>query len=189
MAAHRLPDPFTARALSAAWERYELNTDAVELETTIASTAIRGWTTLLERVGRAARPVLELVHAECDRANLLAVLRDPTFEVAHLLPVGRVAVPALLAARQGDPTPVLAARPDWREALSRHAHDGDLTALEWDMEVGLWRRAIRGLRRGDPLSASVPVGYVVAAECEARSVRLLLAGAAPTHDVRNLLVG
>ena len=40
-------------------------------------------------------------------------------------------------------------------------------------------RAVRGLRRGDPLGADVPVGYVVAAECEARTVRLLLAGAAP----------
>jgi hypothetical protein len=47
---------------------------------------------------------------------------------------------------------------------------------------------VRGLRRGDPLGADVPVGYVVAVECEARVVRLVLADRADRRDVRDLLV-
>jgi hypothetical protein len=94
---------------------------------------------------------------------------------------------ALLAARRGDPLPAVAARTGWRRPLERHLHD-DLAALEWDLDVAMWRQAVRGLRRGDPLGADIPVGYVLAAECEARTIRLLLAGIAPTYDVRDLLV-
>ncbi len=188
LAAHRLPDPLTARALPSAWEHYELNGDPDELETTVASAAIDGWTDRLEWVGRAARPILELIQAECDRSNLLAVLREPALETPHLLPIGRVPVPALLAARRGDPQPAVAARPGWRQPLERHLQDQDLPALEWDLDVALWRRAVLGLRRGDPLGADVPVGYVLAAECEARTVRLLLAGTATTYNVLDLLV-
>ncbi|TCC07187.1 V0D/AC39 family V-type ATPase subunit [Kribbella soli] len=188
LAAHRLPDPLTARALPPAWERYELTGDPDELETTIAAAAIDGWTDRLEWVGRAARPILELIQAECDRANLLAVLRDPAPQPPRLLPAGLIPVPALLAARRGDPQPAAATRPGWRQPLERHLHDGDLIALGWDLDVDLWRQAVRGLRRGDPLGADVPVGYVLAVECEARTIRLLLAGTAPAHDVRDLLV-
>jgi vacuolar-type H+-ATPase subunit C/Vma6 len=188
LAAHRLPDPLTARALPAAWEHYELNGDPDEFETTIAAVAIDGWTDRLERLGRAARPILELVQAECDRANLLAVLRDPALETPRLLPTGLVPPAALLACRRGDPQAAVTARPGWRQPLERHLHDEDLPLLEWDLDVAVWRRAVRGLRRGDPLGADVPVGYVIAAECEARTVRLLLAGTAPAYDVRDLLV-
>jgi vacuolar-type H+-ATPase subunit C/Vma6 len=188
LAAHRLPDPLTARTVPAAWERFELNGDPDEFETTIAAAAIDGWTDRLEWVGRAARPVLELVQAECDRANLLAVLRDPALEMPRLLPIGLLPESALLAARQGDREPVVAARPGWRQPLERHVRDEDLAALEWDLDVAVWRQAVRGLRRGDPLGADIPVGYVLAAECEARTIRLLLAGLAPTYDVRDLLV-
>lgn len=189
LVAHRLPDPVTARALSGAWDRYELNADPDEFETAVAATAIGGWTTRLEQVGRSARPVLDLIHAECDRANLLAVLREPEMPPPQLLPVGLLTEPALLAARRGDTTPVLAARPSWRSALGQHSRDGDLRALEWELTAALWRRAVRGLRRGDPLGADVPVGYVLAAECEARNIRLLLAGLTPTYNVKDLLVG
>jgi vacuolar-type H+-ATPase subunit C/Vma6 len=188
LAAHRLPDPLTARALPAAWERYELNGDPDEFETTVAAAAIDGWADRLEWVGRAARPILELVQAECDRANLLAVLRDPALEMPRLLPIGLVPESALVAVRRGDPEPAVAARPGWRQPLERHLRDEDLPALEWDLDVALWRQAVRGLRRGDPLGVDVPVGYVLAAECEARTIRLLLAGTAPAHDVRDLLV-
>ncbi|TDW79519.1 V-type ATPase subunit [Kribbella sp. VKM Ac-2566] len=188
MATHRLPDTLTARALPAAWERYELTGDSDEFETTIAAAAIDGWTDRLEWIGRAARPVLELIQAECDRANLLAVLRDPALQTPRLLPAGLVPEPALLAARRGDPQPAIATYPNWRQPLERHLHNKDLPALEWDLDVQLWRQAVRGLRRGDPLGATVPVGYVLAAECEARTIRLLLAGTAQAHDVRDLLV-
>jgi vacuolar-type H+-ATPase subunit C/Vma6 len=188
LAAQRLPDPLTARALPAAWERYELNGDPDEFETTVATAAIDGWTDRLEWVGRAARPILELVQAECDRANLLAVLRDPALETPQLLPTGLVSVAALVAAWRGDPQPAVAARPGWRQPLERHLRDEDLAALEWDLDVAVWRQAVRGLRRGDPLGADIPVGYVLAAECEARTVRLLLAGTAPAYGVRDLLV-
>lgn len=189
LAAHRLPDPSTARALPETWDRYELNADPDEFETAVAATAIGGWIARLEQVGPSARPVLELIQAECDRANLLAVLRDPAMPAPQLLPVGLVTQPALLAARRGDPIPVLAARPSWRSALEQHSRDGDLRALEWKLAAAHWRRAVRGLRRGDPLGADVPVGYVLAAECEARNVRLLLAGTAPAYHVKGLLVG
>jgi vacuolar-type H+-ATPase subunit C/Vma6 len=188
LAAHRLPDPLTARALPTAWERYELNGDPDEFETTVAAAAIDGWADRLEWVGRAAQPILDLVRAECDLANLLAVLRDPALETPRLLPTGLVPESALLAARQGDPQPAVAARPGWRQPLERHLRGGDLTALEWDLGVVLWREGVRGLRRGDPLGADVPVGYVLAAECEARTIRLLLAGTAQGSYVRDLLV-
>jgi vacuolar-type H+-ATPase subunit C/Vma6 len=188
LAAHRLPDPLTAKALPAAWEHYELNGDPDEFETTVAAAAIDRWNDQLEWVGRAARPVLELIQTECDRANLLAVLRDPALETPRLLPTGLVPEAALLAARRGDPQPTVAVRPGWRQALERYLHDQDLPALEWDLDVALWRRAVRGLRRGDPLGADIPVGYVLAAECEARTVRLVLAGTATAYDVRDLLV-
>ncbi len=188
LAAEHLPDPVTARALPAAWDRYELNSDDDELETTVASIAIEGWTAQLNRVGRAAVPVLDLVRAECDRANLVAILRDPTRDPPQLLPLGLLTLPALQAARAGDTTRVLAAHPNWREALDLHSRQARLPALEWGLDVALWRQAVRDLRRGDPLGANVPVGYVVLAECEARAVRLLLADATPGHDVRDLLV-
>lgn len=188
LATHRLPDPLTARALPAAWEHYELHGDPDEFETTVAAAAIDGWTDRLEWVGRAARPVLEVIQAECDRDNLLAVLRDPALEMPRLLPTGLVPESALLAARRGDPQPAVAARPGWRQPLERHLRDEDLPALEWDLDVAVWRQAVRGLRRGDPLGAHVPVGYVLAAECEARTVRLLLAGLATRYDLRDLLV-
>ena len=189
LVAHRLPDPLTARALPKTWDRYELNADPDAFETAVAATAIGGWIARLAQVGPSARPVLELIQAECDRANLLAVLRDPAMPPPQLLPGGLLTEPSLLAARRGDPTPVLAARPSWRSALEQQSRDGDLPALEWELAVALWRRAVRGLRRGDPLGADVPVGYVLAAECEARNVRLLLAGSAPAYDVKDLLVG
>jgi vacuolar-type H+-ATPase subunit C/Vma6 len=188
LAAYRLPDALTTRALPEAWDRYELNGDPDELETTIAAAAIDSWTDRLEWVGRAARPILDLVQAECDRANLLAVLRDPALETPRLLPPGLVPESALLAARRGDPQPAVTARPGWQQPLERCLRDKDLAALEWDLDVALWRQAVRGLRRGDPLGADVPVGYVLAADCEARTVRLLLAGTASAHDVRDLLV-
>jgi hypothetical protein len=189
LAARHLPDPITARALPAAWDRYELNSDDEELETTVASIAIEGWTAQLQRVGRAAGPVLDLVRAECDRANLLATLRDPMRDPPRLLPFGLLTRPALQAVRDGDATHVLAARPSWRDALDLHWGGAGLPALEWGLDVALWRRAVRALRRGDPLGADVPVGYVVLAECEALAVRLLLADATPGHDARDLLVG
>ncbi|TCM39513.1 V-type ATPase subunit [Kribbella sp. VKM Ac-2568] len=188
LAAHRLPDPLTARALPVAWEHYELNGDPDDFETTVAAAAIDGWTDRLEWVGRPAHPVLELIQAECDRANLLAVLRDPALETPRLLPTGLLSVAALLAARQGDPQPAVVARPGWRQPLERHLRDEDLAALEWDLDAAVWRQGVRGLRRGDLLGADIPVGYVLAAECEARIVRLLLAGIAPTYEVRDLLV-
>src|SRR4051794_37828132 len=174
MATHRLPDPLSARALPTAWERYELTGDPDEFETTIAAAAIDCWIDRLEWIGRAARPVLELIQAECDRANLTAVLRDPALQTPRLLPTGLVTEPALLAARRGDPQPAIAAYSSWRQPLERYLHNEDLPALEWDLAVRLWRQGVRGLRRGDPLGATVPVGYVLAAECEARTIRLLL---------------
>jgi vacuolar-type H+-ATPase subunit C/Vma6 len=187
LAAH-LPDPRTAHVLLAAWDRFELSSDPDEFEATVASTAITGWLTQLERAGSAARPVLELVREECDRSNLLAVLRDSAVETPHLLPVGALSLPALLAARRGDPTAVLAARPGWSAALDRQPYQPDLSVLEWDLKVAHWRTAVRGIRRGDPLGADVPVGYVVAAECEARVVRMLLSGTANGHEARELLI-
>jgi hypothetical protein len=95
----------------------------------------------------------------------------------------------LLAVSAGDTTRALAARPNWQEALDLHSRQAGLPSLEWRLDVALWRQTVRDLRRGDPLGANVPVGYVVLAECEARAVRLLLADAIPGHDVRDLLVG
>jgi hypothetical protein len=188
LAAHHLPDPETARGLLSAWEQYTLNDDPEELETTIAASAISGWTARLVHVGQAAAPALELVQAECDRANLLAALSDPAGDMPRLLPPGLVDEPALWAAHRGSSAPLLAARPGWSAAVDRHARDGDLPALEWALAMADWSRALRELRRGDPLGAAVPVGYVLAAECEARTVRLLLADAYSGYDLRELLV-
>ena len=187
LVAHLLPDPWTARALPRAWDGYELNADSDQFETAVAATAIEGWIGRLTQI-RGACPALNLIHTECDQSNLLAVLRDPEMPTPHLLPIGLVTEPALVAAQQGDMTLVGAARPSWRSALDQYSLDGNLRALEWGMARALWRRAMRRLRRGDPLGADVPVGYVLAAECEARSIRIFLAGAAPAYDVGDLLV-
>jgi vacuolar-type H+-ATPase subunit C/Vma6 len=188
LASKRLPDPLTARALPVAWEQYELHGDPDEFETAVASAAIDGWLDQLEWIGRAARPVQDLIQTECDRANLLAVLRDPALQLPRLLPAGLVAESALLAARRGDPQPAGAARPEWRGPLERHLRGADHAALERDLNVAAWRQAVRKVRRGDPLGADIPVGYVLAAECEARAARLLLGGLAPAYHVRDLLV-
>lgn len=190
LAAHRLPDPATARVLPAAWDRFELTADPNELETSIAASAVHQWISALTRSGKAARPVLELVKAECDRANLLAVLRDPADDAPRQLPAGRLDPAALLAARKSGVTGLVAVRPEWRQALDRYTRDGDLVELEWNLDVAIWRGAVRRLRLGDPLGADVPVGYALAAECEARNVRLLLLAArrGPVTDVRPLLV-
>lgn len=186
----RLPDRATARGLRAAWERFEVNADPDEFETTVASEAINGWTALLVRAGNAGRPVLELIGAESDQANLLAVLRDPDGEAPRLLPAGLFPPSALLNPRRGGLASEGAIRTGWRKALDRYALDADLAALEWNLDMTIWHRAVRGLRRGDPLGADVPVGYVIAAECEARNVRLLLLAARRDigNDVRRLLV-
>ncbi len=188
LAALRLLDRATARVLLAAWKQFELNTDPDEFETAVAVSMVGSWISLLERAGRTARPVLEVVREECDCANLLAVLADPAAQTPRLLPAGLIGVPALLAARRGDLTAVRAARPGWREAVDRFCGDGDLIALEWSIEVAMWRRAVRGLRRGDPLGADIPVGYVIAAESEARNMRLLLLGAQRRDEARPALV-
>jgi hypothetical protein len=188
LTSNQLPDALTARVLPTAWGQYELHGDPDEFETAVASAAIDGWLDRLEWVGRPARPVLDLILAECDRANLLAVLRDPAAEPPRLLPAGLVAESALMAARQGDPQAAVATRPEWRGPLERHLRDKDHAVLEGELDVAVWRQAVRGLRRGDPLGADIPVGYVLAAECEARAVRLLLTGLGPAYHVRDLLV-
>lgn len=70
---HRLPDPQTARALPAIWQRYELHRDSAELERELALTAWRHTEAALARFGAAADPVLAALRRE--HADLLDVER------------------------------------------------------------------------------------------------------------------
>ncbi len=187
LAARDLPDPVTAKAMAAAWDRFAVNADAAEFEWTIAVAAHTRWTGVLEAAGRAGRPVLDFVRAERDSTNLVTWLAFEPGQSPRPLPGGAVDPQLLMS----DPlTAVAAAHPTWAPALAAHVQGERPRALATAIDQVIWRDAIRGLRHGDPLGAAVPRGFVVAAECEARSLRYLIRAArtAGRFDPRPLLV-
>lgn len=187
LAARRLPDPTTAAAIAAAWDVFAVNADPTQLEWTIAAAAHNHWTDVLESAGRAGRPILDFLRAERDRVNLVTWLAFEPGQGPRPLPGGAVDPEALMA----DPvSAVSAVHPAWAPALAAYARDGRLIALATAVDLATWRAAIRGLRRGDPLGAAIPLGYVVAAECEARDLRQLVRAARTDgrFDPRPLLV-
>ena len=82
-------------------------------------------------------PVLELVQAECDRANLLAVLRDPALEMPRLLPPGWCPNRRCWLPGEATRSPLLAARPGWRQPLN-----GTSATLTSPRSNGTWRRRV-----------------------------------------------
>ena len=188
LVARKLPDPTTAVALRAAWERFAVNADAAEFEWSVASAAHTRWTGILEQAGRPARPILDFLRAERDRMNLVTQLAFGAGEVPHVLPGGAIDASAIVS-EQAIPA-AASAHPDWADALTDYADDRDLISLATRIDLATWRGAIRGLRRGDPLGAAIPLSVVIGAECEARNLRWLVraAGAPGRFDPRPLLV-
>jgi hypothetical protein len=174
LAARNLPDPTTAVALRDAWNRFAVNADAAELEWSIAAAAHTRWTGILVQGGPSARPILDFLRAERDRINIVTQL---AFEGGVI--ASAEAIPA-----------VASKHADWAHGLAAYAGDGDLIALATRIDLAIWHAAVRGLRRGDPLGAAIPLAIVVGAECEARNLRWLVraAGTAGKFDPRPLMV-
>ncbi len=162
---HKLPDPRTAATLPGIWQRYQLHRDEVELETEIATQAHHTWTDRLLTQARLTQSLLSLLAEERDRANLLAVLRVPADAALTLLPPGLLPPPALTAAARGDWIPLRHHRPDWTPVLDRHTHPHRTPVpLELDLRLHACRSRLHLLRRGDPFTTDVAVGYMCALE-------------------------
>ena len=165
---HKLPDPTTAAALPAIWDRYQLHRDDEELEAEVATQAHRTWVHRLLPHARYTQSLLSLLAEERDRANLMAVLRVPADGAVSLLPTGMLPPAALTAATRGDWTQVRHHRPGWGPLLDLHPHSHRSVGL---LELELRRLAcahrLRLLRRGDPFTVDVAVGYMCALETPA----------------------
>jgi len=193
--AWRLPTPELARALAGAWDAYERDEDLGRLEARLATAAVESSLERAASLGRAADPVAALLAREADVRNLLAVLRhaeaapgEPT-DRRGLVSGGTITLDGLTAATEGE-APEAAARrvaglpaaAPYRSALDRFGQgDSALARLEHDLEVASVALASREMRRGDPLGAAVPVGFVVLKETEARNLRLVVQAAASGH--------
>lgn len=196
LAAAGLPARESGPVLLEAAGHYELHRDLTDLDHSVSAAAALAWQHTLHCAGRAGRPVADLVGAEVDAANLVGALRlrvaaeqgqislTPVLVGRHLLPGGSHdhSVWARVAA---------GARPDqflpapWRPLLDRWERSGDLPALAGDLQAAVHRTALTGWRT-DPLGAGVPVAYVLTAEREARTLRLLVHTAGlgrPTEQV------
>ena len=172
LVAWRLPDAQVSRLLPGLWERFELHQDTDELETGVATAAHRSWGSLLESGGRRTEPVRDLLAVERDRANVVALVRDPSAVQDRLLPPGQLDSPALAALAMGNWAPVLRRRPEWRPAVQRWETHFDLGLLEADLTDLVTVRALALIRHPDPFGVEVAVGYVLAVEGTARRARL-----------------
>jgi vacuolar-type H+-ATPase subunit C/Vma6 len=188
LSALNLPDPTTAEALREAWNRFAVNADPAEFEWSVAAAAHTRWTRVLVQAGSSARPILDFLRAERDRMNLVTQLAFEAGENPRFLPGGAVG-PDVIASEEAIPA-VASQHVDWAPALAAYAGDGDIIGLATRIDLAIWQSAIRGLRRGDPLGAAIPLAVVVGAECEARNLRWLLRAAdtAGKFDPRPLLV-
>jgi len=184
--AWRLPTPALAGALGGAWTAFERDEDLGALEARLATAAVEGSLERAEALGRAADPLRALLARESDVRNLLAALRGAAgpgepVDARRLVPGGAIPIASLTTAAEGEDAPAIARRlavpaaaAPWRAALGRFADGGaDLVGLERDLDAASVALARRELRRGDPLGAAVPVGFVVLKETEARNLRLV----------------
>lgn len=178
LVAARLPDPLTARALPAAWERYLRNGDLAELELTLARAAARSQELRLASYGARAQSVRSYLAAGRDIANLVTVLRlrtrkaDDAAVRAALLPVGTVDERGLLAlAAGGLPAGV---PPLVRARLARLSGTDDLPGVAQDLHAARLAAGAARYRAGDPLGDDVAVGFVAGIEAEALALRQLV---------------
>lgn len=169
---YRLPDPQTAAGLRAAWSRLELTDDPNEFETSIATAAFTHWLSVLDSAGAAADPVRELVLAEGDRADVVVALGAPTGQPFRPLPSRALRSTDLHGGREQVLAAAAAAHTEWADALRHFDLDWDWLALSAALDHVIRVRALRGLRSGDPLGAAIPLGYVIAVECHARTLRI-----------------
>ena len=200
------PDAGQAQALRTAFAEYERSDDLAAFERAVVTEHAARLTDALEQASPDGATLRRFVRREIDEQNLLVALRLRSAlergEVAELaldrelLPGGLVATSSLEAAVRG-PAVVSDLAPlgggAWRAPLARWATDGDLVALERELE---WRRAADATALfvgGDPLSIDVPFAFSVAKQTEARNLRLLaeaaVRGADPELVRRELLRG
>ena len=181
LVAARLPDPLTARALPAAWERYLRHGDLAELELTIGREAVRSQELRLAPYGARAQAVRSYLAAGRDISNVVTALRlrasraDDTVIRAALLPVGTVDERTLLALAAGalpDTIPPLL-----RARLGRLSGTDDLPGVSQDLQAARLAAGAARYRAGDPLGDDVSVGFVAGVEAEALALRRLVLSA------------
>ena len=164
LAAWKLPDAQTARALRVGVSAYEMHQDLAALEAAAIAAHATAQLEIIQRSGRAAMPVAQELAQLADDANLLAVVRSRAArERGEPLP-GVVWVPG------GDATPTVIAE--------RAAGVGERPVeLQERLEVARLRHAMALFGLGDPLSLAIPLAYVASLEAEARNLRLIGAAA------------
>ena len=189
---HRLARPAAAE-LRAAVRDFELHADQAALEADVARAHARRVTAALDRFGRTAGALRDIVAREADETNLLAALRHRVALMAGELPGGTPAPAPLEGGRLGaaalatlaeavDPGGAAAAlariQPAWRAPLQRWLEHGDLARLATDLETRRALNTVRLFATGDPLGIAIPAAYTAAVELEARNLRLIAAAAA-----------
>lgn len=191
MVAWGIPSREEARRMVAAWPEYEDTGDVAALEREIARAYAAHLAATVERKGDDADPG-GLLGSEIDRINLVVALRLRRARVdaepiarsgagapdEAYLPGGRLRRPLLeavaAASSAAEAAGLLTAAPlvpGWAEALTTWASDEDLAAFEEALMAATTRHAVGLFRRGDPLSAAIPVAYVFAKENEVRNLR------------------
>lgn len=188
MVAWGLPSPEEAHRLAASWPEYQRTGDVAVLDREVT----RAYAARLDAALRDEPGDVDpggLLRAEIDQLNLMVALRtlqsrrqgEPQaagpapqdflpggrLRIASLEAVGSVSgateVPGLLA-----PARLI---PGWPEAVTAWASGGELGDLEEALQAAVTLHAVGLFRKGDPLSAAIPVAYVFAMENEVRNLR------------------
>jgi V/A-type H+/Na+-transporting ATPase subunit C len=184
--ARSTPDREQAGALRAAFREYEITEDLAALERTVVTDHLARTVAGLQAAGPDAATLLRFAQRAIDERNLLVALR-----LRDALASGAETEPPPSATRlEGGSIPLAAfeqalaaptaaavvgglADAGWQPPLQRWAANGDLTALERDLERRCIADAASLFTTGDPLAIDVPIAFTAAKESEARNLRLL----------------
>ncbi len=180
LAATRLLGPRVSREILAGREAFDRTADLAEWESRVAAATALETDAVLIAMGSAAAAIRGYLADVRDEVNLLAALQARTGYSRsapagpRFLPTGMLAVQDLLAITEGADVPARVP-PHWAAAVQRHL-DGPPTASTLEQlarslaEQRLTRAAAR-FRRGDPLGADVPIGYLARVELHAAALR------------------
>ena len=209
LAARRLPDPAVARQLLAGADAFARTGDLGEWEHRVAAAVAAQADAALAPLGASAGPIRRHLAAGRDVTNLLAALRARSAGATGsgasktggtgraataarpdggYLPAGGIDHRALAAIAAG--ADLLARVPlSWRPLVAPFLgggppqHPPSLDTLARALHAQRLRSAAGRLRRGDPLGADVPVGYLARVELQALALgqAIELATAATPH--------